>query len=120
MRPVHFEILSKDPERSAKFYREALGWEVNSWPGGEQTYWLVTTGPTEQPGINGGIMGQHLPQVVINTIEVPVLAEAIAKIEAAGGKVVHGPNEVADVGLHAYCADPDGTLFGVMEPHPED
>lgn len=116
MRPVHFEILSKDPERSAKFYREALGWEVKSWPGGEQSYWLVTTGPAEQPGINGGIMGQHLPQAVINTIEVPVLAEAIEKIEAAGGKVVHGPNEVADVGLHAYCSDPDGAIFGVLEP----
>lgn len=119
MRPVHFEILAKNPESTAHFYRDALGWEIASWPGGEQSYWLITTGPDSQPGINGGIMGQQFSQTVINTIEVPDLSSVLEKIKTAGGKVIHGPNEVTGVGMHAYCTDLEGIIFGVMEPLPE-
>jgi predicted enzyme related to lactoylglutathione lyase len=114
-RPVHFEILTDHPEAISAFYGEVLGWQAATW-GDPQTYWLVTAGPAEQPGINGGIMHRHFPQAVINTIEVPSLTEALAKVEKAGGKKIHGPMEVNGVGTHAYCADPDGNLFGLLEP----
>ena len=38
---IHFEILGKDPEKTAAFYKEALGWKVKTWDGGEQNYWMV-------------------------------------------------------------------------------
>ena len=114
-RPVHFEILTEHPEQTAEFYRAVLGWQIIS-AGMTDPYWLATTGTPEKPGINGAIMGRHFPQAVINTIEVDSLAETIRKIEAAGGRKVQGPNEIPGVGLHAYCADPDGTLFGVLQP----
>jgi predicted enzyme related to lactoylglutathione lyase len=76
----------------------------------------VTTGPEGTPGIDGGIMGRHLPQAVINTIQVESMDETLSKIEGAGGKKVHGPEEIPGVGLHAYCADPGGNLFGIMQP----
>ena len=117
-RVVHFEILSRDPQRAADFYKDVFGWQSNTWGGGEQTYWLVTTGPDDQPGINGGIMGRHMDQAVINTISVDSLEETLANIERAGGRKVLGPNEIPEVGTHAYCADPDGTLFGVLQPTP--
>ncbi len=60
-------------------------------------------------------MGQNFSQSVINTIDVESLEQTIAKVEAAGGKKVHGPTEVPGVGMHAYCEDPDGTLFGMMQ-----
>ena len=114
-RPVHFEILADDPERAAAFYEAVLDWQIARWQGSEQIYWLVTTGPEDVPGINGGIMGRHSPQAVINTLEVTSLEDTLKKIEAAGGRKVQGPNEVPGVGLHAYCADPEGNLFGVMQ-----
>jgi predicted enzyme related to lactoylglutathione lyase len=61
-------------------------------------------------------MGRHFPQAVINTIEVTSLEDTIKKIEAASGQKIHGPTEVLGVGLHAYCANPEGNLFGVMQP----
>lgn len=118
-RPVHFEILADDPEKAADFYRQVFEWDISTW-GGEQAYWLVTTGPDDEPGINGAIMHRHLDQAVVNTQEVESLADALERIDGAGGKVVQGPNEIPGVGTHAYCADPEGTLFGVLEPVRED
>lgn len=118
-RPVHFEILADSPEKVAEFYKEVLDWDVATWGEGEQTYWLLTTGPDETPGINGAIMARSFEQAVINTVEVESLDEMLKKVSVAGGKTVQGPNEVPGVGFHAYCADPEGNLFGLMEPLPE-
>jgi predicted enzyme related to lactoylglutathione lyase len=114
-RPVHFEILSENPERLVGFYREALGWEAAVWSG-PQSYWLLTTGPEGNPGINGGIMHRHFSQSVINTVGVASIEDTLAKVMAAGGTMVQGPHDIPGIGRHAYCADPDGTLFGVLEP----
>lgn len=114
-RVVHFEITSAAPERAARFYESVFGWKTATW-GGPQSYWLLTTGPDGSPGINGGIMGKHFDQPVINTVEVESLADATQRIEAAGGKKVRGPNEIPNVGIHAYFIDPDGTIFGVLQP----
>ncbi len=44
-RPVHFEILAEDPGKLAGIYETVFGWEVADWGGGEQSYWVPTTGP---------------------------------------------------------------------------
>ena len=113
-RPVHFEILAEHPEKVASFYRSVFDWKIENWQGGE-AYWLVDTGPGEAPGIHGAIMKREFPQAIINTVEVDSLEETLKKVEAAGGKKVHGPNQIPGIGIHAYCADPDGILFGVLE-----
>lgn len=117
-RPVHFEILSDDPERSAEFYRSVFRWEVATWEG-PQSYWLVTTGTEGTAGIDGGIMHRHFQQPVINTISVASLEEMVPRVEANGGQKVFGPNEIPGVGTHVYCTDPDGTLFGLLQPAAE-
>jgi len=118
-RPVHFEILADDPKKIAGFYETVFGWEIANWGGEEQTYWLATTGPEGEPGINGGFMNRVFDQAVINTLEVESLEETTREIEGAGGKIVHGPNEVPGAGTHAYYSDPEGNLFGVMQPAPQ-
>ena len=115
-RPIHFEILADDPVRVGQFYGDVFGWSTAEWGGGEQGYWLVTTGPSETPGINGGMMKRHFPQGVINTIEVADVEATVSAVEESGGKKVHGPEVVPGVGLHAYCSDPEGTIFGVLQP----
>ena len=112
-RPIHFEILADDPESVGAFYAAVMDWEVSTWGGGE--YWLVKTGKEGTPGFDGGIMRREFAQAVINTMEVESLQESLAKVEAAGGKLITGPNEVPGVGMHAYCSDPEGNMFGLME-----
>ena len=115
-RPVHFEILADDPDKIAAFYREVLSWEIERE--GPVAYWLVTTGPEDARGINGAIMHRAFPQAVINTVAVESLQQTLERVNQAGGKVIHGPNEIPGVGMHAYCVDPEGNMFGILEPVP--
>jgi predicted enzyme related to lactoylglutathione lyase len=114
-RPTYFEILAADPEKLAEFYAQVFGWDVQSGAAG-QAYWPVRTGPPTDTGINGGFMGEHFGQPVINTIEVESSDEVLAAIVSHGGEVVHGPNEIPGVGTHAYCRDPQGVMFGILQP----
>ena len=113
-RVVHFEILGDDPAALADFYAKTLDWSVFTWEG-PQTYWLAGTRPDKGAGIDGALMARHFPQPVINTALVDDLAASIAAVEANGGKLAFGPHEIPYVGTHAYCADPEGNLFGIIQ-----
>ena len=113
-RIVHFEIPADDPERAVEFYRKAFGWEIKKWEG-PMEYWLVMTGPSSEPGIDGGIMKRGDVKTITNTIDVPSLDEFISKVEDAGGAVLAPKMAVPGVGWFAYCADTEGNLFGLME-----
>ena len=117
-RVVHFELGADDPERATKFYEGVFGWQTARWDG-PQSYWLMTTGPEGQPGINGGIM-QRDPRfpTVVNTLDVPDVAEFSERVTAGGGKVVMPKFPVPGVGWLAYCQDTEGNTFGIIQPDP--
>jgi len=128
-RIVHFEIHADNPERAAKFYRDVFGWEINEWviPGvkmpDENRYWLVTTGPENEPGINGGLMLRRGPaptegqpvNAFICTVEVANLDESVDKALKAGGSVMVPRMAVKSIGWLAYCNDTEGNAFGMMQ-----
>lgn len=113
-RVIHFEITADNPDDIGKFYRDDFGWNVQKWDGPVE-YWLVGTGEGE-PGIDGAIMPRddRLPQTV-NTIGVDSAETAVETVQASGGEVLSEIQTIPGVGYHAYCADPDGNVFGVME-----
>ncbi|NLC55836.1 MAG: VOC family protein [Armatimonadetes bacterium] len=113
-RVIHFELPADDPERAVRFYREVFGWMINKWEG-PFDYWLVMTGDESEPGIDGGIMRRTDAAGTRNTIGVSSVDEYVAKIEAAGGKVVAPKTTVPGVGYLAYCEDPEGNLFGLLQ-----
>lgn len=121
-RVVHFEIHADDPQRAIAFYTVALGWHFTQW--GDQDYWMITTGPSDQPGIDGGL---HRRRGVIDgeavigyvcSLDVPALDETIAAIEANGGTVVVPKAAVPGVGWLAYFKDTEGNIFGAMQNDP--
>jgi len=114
-RVSHFEITADDPERAAAFYRKAFGWEFNDW-GGPFKYLLATTGPKDQVGIDGAIMGRHdTKQPVINTISVDKWEDGARAVSEAGGKVLSAKDAVPGQGYFAYCRDTEGNVFGIFE-----
>jgi uncharacterized protein len=113
-RVIHFELTADDPERLVAFYTDVFGWKAHKF-GGPVDYWLVSTGEGS-PGIDGGVRRRQPEDPnTINTLGVEDLDAAVEKVTAAGGKVVMPRDTVHGVGYLAYCQDPQGTMFGMMQ-----
>jgi Predicted enzyme related to lactoylglutathione lyase len=117
-RVVHFELPAEDPARAARFYADVFGWQIHKWDG-PADYWLVRTGE-DSPGINGALMKPaceqgFAPKTPVNTIDVPDVDAAVAKIEAAGGKIVMPRTPIPGVGYVAYFTDTEGVTGGIIQ-----
>jgi predicted enzyme related to lactoylglutathione lyase len=126
---VHFEIQAEDPERAARFYRAVFGWEIREWIlagiqlKDENRYWLITTGPDTEPGINGGLVfrrgtapeeGQPVNAFVC-MVSVASVDESVEQVARAGGRIAQPRMAIRGIGWLAYCLDTEGNLFGIME-----
>lgn len=109
---VHFEINSQNPAGLYDFYRELFDWQIQVDP--EIGYGMVDT---KGSGINGGIGPSRGPNQVTFYIEVDDLPAVIARVEAAGGKIVVPITETGTVSF-AQFADPDGNVIGLVESDP--
>jgi predicted enzyme related to lactoylglutathione lyase len=52
-RVIHFEIHAENLQRAGHFYGELFNWKFEKYM--PEEYWLITTGPDGEPGINGGL-----------------------------------------------------------------
>jgi predicted enzyme related to lactoylglutathione lyase len=117
-RPIHFEIPAADPERAIKFYNSVFGWTFQKWDG-PMPYWVITTGPDNERGINGGLMPRSDPaQPCVNTMDVANLDETTSVIQTNGGACVVPKMAVPGIGWLAYFKDLDGHIFGLMQRDP--
>ena len=118
-RVVHFELPADNPERAVDFYKKVFGWQFQKWEG-PTDYWLVSTGPDAQPGINGGLLRRQQPGAgTCNTIGVTSLDDSVATITKNGGKNVVPKMPIPGVGYVAYCSDTEGNVFGLLQPDPK-
>ncbi len=124
-RVVHFEIHAANPERAINFYQKVFGWSFQKWEG-PMPYWLVTTGPDSQPGINGGLLPRQGPepaegQAVVSyvcTADVEAIDASISSVEKNGGTVVVPKMPIPGLGWLVYCKDTEGNIFGMMQNDP--
>ena len=120
-RPIHFELQVDDPERAIAFYGQVFGWTVHELPG-DEPYWLVTTGPSSEPGINGGMIRRvgdpPIDGAPINgcacLIDVPSVDEYVRRAEHAGGAVVM-PKMKTSMGMLSYLKDTEENIFGLLQ-----
>ena len=128
-RVIHFEIHAKDLNRAQQFYGDVFGWKITDLGPQMGNYRMVETGEnapgTRWPGINGGItprmgdvpaVGQAVNAFVC-TIGVDNVDTYIDKVKNAGGTMAFDKMDVPGVGWLAYCKDPEGNIFGVLQPH---
>lgn len=126
-RVVHFEIYATNPSEAIAFYQQVFGWKIEPWGPPEAEYWHIDTAGdgsnASSPGLDGGLWRRRGPSSLegssINayscTIEVETIDQTIEKIKNAGGSVAIDKNQIPGVGWLAYCKDPDGNLFGVVQ-----
>ena len=122
-RVVHFEIYADNPERAVKFYTDVFGWQIKKWDG-PVDYWLATTGPDDEPGINGAIMrrsGESAASKVntyVCTIGVDDIDAIIAKLDTYRLEIALPKDRIPGVGWQAYYRDTEGNLFGIHQADP--
>jgi len=114
-RVVHFELGAVDPARAVDFYQNVFGWEAQKW--GAEEYWLMKTGSSPEPGIDGSILRNKDSQPrTVNSIQVSSIQEYAGKVEQHGGQVVVPKMTIPTVGYVAYCKDTEGKIFGIYQP----
>jgi predicted enzyme related to lactoylglutathione lyase len=119
---MHFEIQASNPQELIDFYTGLFGWSFNKWEAGD--YWLIHTGPDDQPGINGGLLPRRGPppqnlaavNAFVITVDVDNLDARLARVASASGAEIAVPKmAVPGIGWLAYVKDPDGNIFGMMQ-----
>lgn len=121
-RVIHFEIQADDLARAKAFYENTFDWKIEQVMTKEQggmDYWGLTTGPAGTPGINGGMYQRPAENVLKTydcTIQVDNLDAAIEAVKRNGGAIRREKMEIPGVGWFAGATDPEGNIFGMMQP----
>ena len=110
---VQFQILSKSPEETARFYSKLFDWTVNA--DNALGYREINTG--SHIGIHGGIWPAppQAPNFVQLFIAVDDVRASSLKAEAAGAKIIISPTNLPDGGEMAILHDPQGMSFGLVK-----
>ena len=112
------ELYALDSDAAFAFYAKMFGWaeagDFDMGPMGK--YLMFSTGGHAL----GGMMNK--PATVPMTawlyyFNVASASVAVSKIEGAGGKVVHGPQEVPGGTWIVHGIDPQGIVFALSAPH---
>jgi len=120
LRPMHFDLMARDPARAIAFYKAAFGWTIEKWDG-PYDYYMITTGAPGEPGIDGGLSPSTGETLETNlTLGVLSLEEAMTTVTAAGGTIAGDIQTIPGVGRMVTCKDTEGNSFGLMEePKPD-
>jgi predicted enzyme related to lactoylglutathione lyase len=101
---VYFEVAGPDGARLREFYSGVFGWEIDA----NSSITAASTG-----GLRGGIRQDPAEKVLY--LGVPDIAEALQRIEAAGGQTVVPRTVVPGVVTFALFTDPAGNRMGLAE-----
>ena len=124
MKPVYFDLTVPDLDRARAFFEQALGWRFQKFEGMPYDYYRIEAGPAGEPGIDGGIglvadapLAEGRPMTQL-TMPVDDLAAVLARVRAAGGRIVEPRMPIPGIGWYATCAEPGGLKFGLIQPDP--
>ncbi len=113
---MQWQILAKDPDKVAGFYRDLFGWTVNA--DNALGYRMINTG--SERGIGGGVWpsppeGHSFVQLFI---EVDDMQAFVAKATQLGASVIIPPQKLPAGDELAIMHGPEGVPFGMYKPAP--
>lgn len=116
-RVTHFDLQADNPEGIIPFYEKIFDWKFEKW-NGPMEYWMINTGPKENPGIDGGLSLRQKDNPGINTIEVKDVDKVLAQIKEGGGTIITKKEAIPGIGWFAQFEDPQKNRFGLMQDDP--
>lgn len=114
-----YDLITTDLAAARAFYTEVLGWTLTSF-GPDYTMWTAGDqpvggiGPLPEDAQKAGTPPHWLAH--IETDDVDATAK---KAEGLGGRVLLPGTDIPSVGRFAILADPQGAVFSVFKPGPE-
>jgi predicted enzyme related to lactoylglutathione lyase len=108
---IQFQILSKEPDDTARFYGELFGWTVNA--NNPLGYRRIDTGSSA--GIQGGIWPAppEAPNFVQLYVGVDDVAAAVERAQSLGAKIIVPPTKLPEGDEMAVLLDPQFISFAV-------
>ena len=117
---VHFEVFASDVERARQFYENVFGWTFEV--GGPPDFYHITTGSDTDPGLRQGLIAKRrgpAAQGPLNafrvTISVNSVAETMALVEKAGGKLRSPVIDIPRVGKVVEIADSEDNIVCILQ-----
>lgn len=107
---VHWEIVARDPERQARFYRELFNWDVGSGPIMQVPAGLG--GP--EAGIGGHIRQGDEPAVALY-VQVRELRSSLERALELGGVTIAEPFDVPGGPTLAVIQDPEENVVVLVQ-----
>lgn len=110
------ELITRDMAGAEKFYTELLGWKAvdSGMPG--MKYTLFKFGDKDA----GGLMDmppdvpKEVPSHWMAYIAVDDVDAIANKVGELGGKILHGPQDVPEVGRFCIIQDPTGAVVSLI------
>ncbi|MFV0293570.1 MAG: VOC family protein [Paracoccus sp. (in: a-proteobacteria)] len=115
--PCWYELGTSDLNGATAFYSRILGWNVQDSGMPDFTYLLARMGEVMVAGMMD-LAGQSdgVPPNWIIYFAVDDCDKATADITLAGGRVYKEPADIPDTGRFAIVSDPQGAVFGILQP----
>lgn len=122
-KPCWFELSAAKGglAQAGAFYSRVLGWSVADSGMPDFTYHLASLGG----GPIAGLMEpppacSDAPPNWLIYLDVDNVDAAAAKVAVLGGRVLREPADIPGTGRFAVAADPQGAVFGMLQPLPMD
>jgi uncharacterized protein len=110
-----YDLFTPDPSAAKKFYPSVTGWGTQLWKG-DYTMWMAGN------AMIGGISpisaeqrAQGVPPHWLAYVSVDDVDSAANRVRSLGGKVMHGPENIPDVGRFAIIEDPQGAMLAIFK-----
>ncbi len=112
VRRVVPDLLTADPQATAKFYTDVLGFEVVMDLG-----WIVTVADPDRPEVQLSLMSSDATAVVAPdlSIEVDDVDAAHAAAAASGAEIVHPLTDEPWGVRRFFVRDPSGVVVNVLQ-----
>ena len=110
---VWFELVGADNKKAQAFYGEVLGWKVEPFPMGGETYDMIKAG--DQPPFGGYSPGPGQAPHWISHLSVPDVDAAVKIATGKGGKVLAPAFDVPTIGRMALIEDPTGAAVYLFQ-----
>ena len=115
---VWYELMTTDAEGAKAFYTDVVGWGTSPFEGSPVPYTMWMKGESAV----GGVMDlpdearqAGAPPHWLGYVAVPDVDAAAEKAQELGGRVIHGPHDIPEVGRFAILADPQGAVVSAFK-----